>query len=30
LLDHGIVAPQDLPRRIIPDDTDALDGWRFG
>jgi hypothetical protein len=29
LLDHGIVAPQDLPLRIIPDDADSLDGWRF-
>jgi hypothetical protein len=30
LLDHGIVAPQDLPLRILPDDASALDGWRFG
>ena len=29
LLDHGIVASQDLPRRIIPDDAGSLDGWRF-
>ena len=30
LLEHGIVAPQDLPLRILPDDAGALDGWRFG
>ncbi len=30
LLDHGIVAPQDLPLRIVPDDATTLDGWRFG
>jgi hypothetical protein len=29
LLEHGIVAPQDLPLRIIPDDPRTLDGWRF-
>jgi hypothetical protein len=29
LLDHGILAPQDLPLRISPDDHAALDGWRF-
>jgi Cupin superfamily protein len=29
LLAHGIVAPQDLPLRIRPDDPRALDGWRF-
>ena len=29
LLEHGIVAPQDLPLRIVPDDTRSLDGWRF-
>lgn len=29
LLEHGIVAPRDLPLRIIPDDTASLDGWRF-
>jgi JmjC domain len=29
LLEHGIVGPQDLPLRIIPTDTQALDGWRF-
>jgi hypothetical protein len=30
LLAHAIVAPRDLPLRIIPDDPGALDGWRFG
>jgi hypothetical protein len=30
LLEHGVVAPQDLPLRIIPDDPRALDGWRLG
>jgi hypothetical protein len=30
LLDHGILAPQDLPMRILPDDAGALDGWQFG
>jgi hypothetical protein len=29
LLAHGIVAPQDLPLRIHPDDQRVLDGWRF-
>jgi hypothetical protein len=29
LLERGVVAPQDLPLRIIPADPDALDGWRF-
>jgi hypothetical protein len=29
LLEHGIVAPRDLPRRIIPADPGRLDGWRF-
>jgi hypothetical protein len=29
LLAHGVVAPQDLPLRIRPDDQRALDGWRF-
>jgi hypothetical protein len=29
LLEQGIVAPQDLPLRIIPADPEALDGWRF-
>jgi len=26
---HGIVAPRDLPLRVIPEDPAALDGWRF-
>jgi hypothetical protein len=30
LLAHGILAPQELPLRIRPDDPGALDGWRFG
>jgi JmjC domain len=25
----GILAPHDLPLRIVPDDPRALDGWRF-
>jgi JmjC domain len=29
LIDHGVVAPRDLPRYIIPKDPRALDGWRF-
>lgn len=29
LLQHGIVAPHDLPLRIIPTDPEVLDGWRF-
>ena len=29
LLERGIVAPQDLPLRIVPADPHALDGWRF-
>jgi len=29
LLDAGILAPQDLPLRIVPDDPTALDGWDF-
>jgi hypothetical protein len=29
LLEYGIVAPQDLPLRIIPADPRTLDGWRF-
>jgi hypothetical protein len=29
LLDHGVLAPRDLPLRILPDDPAALDGWRF-
>jgi hypothetical protein len=30
LLAPGILAPQDLPRRVRPDDQRALEGWRFG
>jgi hypothetical protein len=30
LLAHGILAPQELPLRIRPDDPGALDGWRYG
>ena len=29
LIDAGILAPQDLPLRIVPDDPAALDGWDF-
>jgi len=29
LMDHGLVAPRDLPLRIVPERPDALDGWRF-
>jgi hypothetical protein len=29
LLAHGILAPQDLPLRICPDDPRALEGWGF-
>jgi mannose-6-phosphate isomerase-like protein (cupin superfamily) len=29
LLAHGILADQDLPLRVVPDDLAALDGWRF-
>jgi mannose-6-phosphate isomerase-like protein (cupin superfamily) len=29
LLDHGLVAPRDLPLRIVPRRPEALDGWRF-
>jgi mannose-6-phosphate isomerase-like protein (cupin superfamily) len=29
LIDAGILASQDLPLRIVPDDSHALDGWRF-
>jgi len=29
LIRHGLVAPRDLPLRIIPDDARRLDGWRF-
>jgi hypothetical protein len=30
LIEHGIVGPQELPLRIVPDDARGLDGWRFG
>ncbi len=29
LLRHGLLAPHDLPLRILPDEPGALDGWRF-
>ena len=29
LTHSGILAPHDLPLRILPDDPAALDGWRF-
>lgn len=29
LLAHGILADEDLPLRIVPDNPRALDGWRF-
>ena len=29
LLDHGVLAPEDLPLTIVPDAPKALDGWRF-
>jgi Cupin superfamily protein len=29
LMEHGLVAPRDLPLRIIPAHPRALDGWRF-
>lgn len=29
LIEAGLVGPQDLPLRIIPDDAKTLDGWRF-
>lgn len=29
LIDHGLLAPRDLPQRILPEDPRALDGWRF-
>jgi hypothetical protein len=25
----GVLAPMDLPLRIVPDEPRALDGWRF-
>jgi hypothetical protein len=29
LVAHGVLGDEDLPLRIVPDDTAALDGWRF-
>ena len=29
LIEHGLLAPRDLPLRILPEDPRALDGWRF-
>jgi hypothetical protein len=29
LLAHGLLGPEDLPLRILPDRPRALDGWRF-
>ena len=29
LVERGIVAPEDLPLRILPENPAALDGWRF-
>lgn len=29
LLRYGLLAPHDLPLRIVPDDPRHLDGWRF-
>ena len=29
LIAHGVVAPRDLPLRIVPERPRALDGWRF-
>jgi hypothetical protein len=29
LIDSGILAPHDLPLRIVPDDVTSLDGWDF-
>jgi hypothetical protein len=29
LLEYGIVAPQDLPRVVVPSAPATLDGWRF-
>jgi mannose-6-phosphate isomerase-like protein (cupin superfamily) len=30
LIERGVVAPRDLPLRIIPEAPRDLDGWRFG
>jgi hypothetical protein len=29
LLEHGVLAGEDLPLTIVPDAPRALDGWRF-
>lgn len=29
LMERGILAPRDLPLRVVPSDPAALDGWRF-
>jgi hypothetical protein len=29
LIAHGVVAPRDVPLRIVPEHPRALDGWRF-
>lgn len=29
LIEHGLLAPRDLPLRVLPEDPRALDGWRF-
>lgn len=29
LVEHGIVAPQELPLRIVPEAPGKLDGWKF-
>jgi hypothetical protein len=29
LVEHGLLAPEDLPLTIVPDKPNALDGWRF-
>jgi hypothetical protein len=29
LIAHGLLAPRDLPLRIVPADPRALEGWRF-
>jgi hypothetical protein len=29
LIEHGVLAPRDVPLRIVPERPRALDGWRF-
>jgi mannose-6-phosphate isomerase-like protein (cupin superfamily) len=29
LVEYGVLAPRDLPLRLVPTDPDSLDGWRF-